>query len=216
MKKIIPILSLFLIAGMLLSSCSKDPLDDMTAEESQIYITRRDSSANFSSYKTFSIVDSVAVANNSGEGKELTDDDIKLIKLVKQHMQDRGYVLVDTTQSPDLGINIMRISYTYLNVVPNNYWGYPGYWNTGYWGYPGSSYYFPPSFGYYPPMFRYYNTKSDVLTIDIIDLKNVKKDNKLEAVWNASMKGVGVLHPTFYEEEIDAIFKQSPYLNANK
>ncbi len=204
------------MTAIVFSSCSKDPLNNMSAEDSQVYITQRDSSVDFSNFHTFSIVDSVAVANNSGEGKELTSGDITLLKLIKKHMQDRGFELVDSTQNPDLGINVTRISYTFLNAVPYpyDYWSYPGYGGGGFWGYPGYDYYFPPSFGYYPPMFRYYNTQSDMMVIDIINLKDVGKDEKLEGVWNASLKGAGVLNPDYYPKEIKAIFEQSPYLKA--
>src|SRR5437868_14710355 len=67
-------LSLFLaITIFAVSSCSKDPLNNMTEEESRIYITNHDSTVNFSSYKTYSIVDSVAlVDNNRLAGKEAT------------------------------------------------------------------------------------------------------------------------------------------------
>ena len=219
MKNVFLILSVSLVGGMLLNGCAKNPLDDMTQEESRIYITQRDSSAVFDSYHTFAIVDSVAVVNNEGEGKELTDGDIQLLQLLVDKMQERGYTLVDSSQQPDLGINASRISHTYLNAVPYpyDYWGYPGYWDPGIWGYPGYDYYFPPGFGYYPPSFMYYNTQSDVMAIDIIDLKNTNKDKgELKAIWNASLKGEGVLNPSNYPAEITAVFEQSPYLSTKK
>ena len=39
------------------SSCSKDPLKNLSEEESRIYITNRDSTADFALYKTYSIAD---------------------------------------------------------------------------------------------------------------------------------------------------------------
>lgn len=217
MKRLLIVMTGCLFGGLLLSGCSKDPLNHMTQEESRIYITQKDSTAQFDSYQTFNIVDSVAVITNEGEGKELTEGDAKLLQLVTEQLQARGYVLVGSDQDPDIGINVTRISHTYLNVVPypRNYWGYPGYWNTGFWGYPGYNYYFPPSFGYYPPMFRFYNTRSDVMVIDMIDLKNADKDQKLEGIWNASLKGEGVLNPGNYDSEIQAVFDQSPYLKTS-
>ena len=203
-----------LAVALVWSGCAKNPLNDMTQEESRIYITQRDSTAQFGSYHTFNIVDSVAVINNQGQGKELEDGDAELIDLVASQMEARGYVQVAADQNPDLGINVTRISHTYLNVepYPYQYWGYPGYWDPGMWGYPGYDYYFPPTFGYYPPMFRFYNTQSDVMAIDIIDLKNASKDDQLEGIWNASLKGAGVLTPANYAAEIQAVFDQSPYL----
>lgn len=217
MKKLFITLTGCLITALLISGCAKDPLNDMTQEESRIYITQKDSTAQFGSYHTFDIVDSVAVVNNEGESKELTAGDAKLLQLVAAQLEARGYVQVQAGDDPDLGINVTRISHTYLNVVPYpyDYWGYPGYWNPGFWGYPGYDYYFPPSFGYYPPMFRYYNTRSDVMVIDMIDLKNADKDQKLEGIWNASLKGEGVLSPGNYDSQIRAVFDQSPYLQTH-
>ncbi len=217
MKNLILTVTGCLAAVLLLAGCAKNPLNDMTQEESRIYITQKDSTADFSAYKTFDIVDSVAVVTNEGEKRELTEGDAQLIQLIADHLQARGYVLVDSDANPDLGINITRISQTFLNVVPYpyNYWGYPGYYNPGFWGYPGYDYYFPPSFGYYPPSFRYYSTRSDMMVIDMIDLKNADKDKKLEGIWNASLKGEGVLSPGNYQSEIQAIFDQSSYLKSS-
>lgn len=84
MKNIFLILSGCLFTGFILSGCSKDPLHNMTQRESQIYITQKDSTAPFGSYHSFAIVDSVAVVNNNGEGKELTNGDVKLLQLITQ------------------------------------------------------------------------------------------------------------------------------------
>ena len=46
-------------------ACTKDPLKNLSNEESRIYITQRDSTINFTAFKTFSIADSVAYINNN-------------------------------------------------------------------------------------------------------------------------------------------------------
>lgn len=207
--------NLFLIIGLLgglsalLSSCAKNALHNLTAEESRIYITNRDSTANFGAFKTFSIVDSVAVISNNQQKHELTADDANLLALIKAQMKGRGYVLVNKDAQPDLGINVSRISNSYLNVVqyPYDWWTYPGYWDPTYWGYGGYDYYFPPTYGYY-------QTREDILTIDMIDLKNAKEDQKLQGVWNATLKGEQVLNGSNYPQEIKAVFDQSPYLKS--
>lgn len=195
----------------LLSSCGKSALNNLNAEESRIYITNRDSTADFGSFKTFSIVDSVAVIANQQQQHELTADDANLLQLIKTQMEDRGYVLVDKDQHPDLGINVTRVSNSYLNVVqyPYDWWNSPGYWDPTYWGYGGYDYYFPPVYGYY-------QTREDILTIDLIDLKNAKTDQKLQGVWNATLRGEQVLNGNNYPSEIKAVFDQSPYLSSGK
>ncbi|TAM98778.1 MAG: DUF4136 domain-containing protein [Chitinophagaceae bacterium] len=214
MKKLSFFAVLFAVpsALFLLSSCGKNALNNLSNEESRIYITNRDSTANFKSYKTFSIVDSVAVIqNNQMAGMELTSGDAQLLQLITAQMAQRGYVLVNKDQNPDLGINVTYIANTYTNVVqyPYDWWNTPGYFDPGYWGYGGYGYYFPPTFGIY-------QTNENYMTVDLIDLKNASQDQKLNAVWNATLKGEQVLNPGNYPSEVKAIFDQSPYLQSGK
>jgi len=67
--------SLVALSGMLLflSSCYKDPLKDLTEDESRIYITNYDTSVTFSSYRTYSIADSVAIISNNNFQSDLGD-----------------------------------------------------------------------------------------------------------------------------------------------
>jgi hypothetical protein len=212
MKKIPYLLWLLLPATVLMAtSCRKNALSNLTQEESRIYVTNRDSTADFSAFRTFSIVDSVAVIENDQPHHELTADDAHLLDLVKQQMEARGYVLVSKDEQPDLGINVTRVSNDYLNVVqyPYYWWNSPGYWDPTYWGYGGYDYYFPQVFGYY-------QTREDLLTIDLIDLIHAKSDDKLVGIWNATLKGEGVLNAGNYPSEIKAVFDQSPYLRSGK
>src|SRR5690242_4272395 len=107
--------SLLVMAGipallLVMNSCRKEPLNHLTQEESRVYTTNRDSSADFSSFHTFSIVDSVAVITNGGPHVELTEADAHLLQEIKDQMTARGYVYVSKDQQPDLGINVTRIS----------------------------------------------------------------------------------------------------------
>lgn len=212
MKRTGLILSVVAAGVMLVSSCRKDPLNDMTAEESRIYVTNYDEQANFSSYKTFSIVDSVAViSNREGATKELTTYDQNLLATLKASMQARGYTLVDKGAKPDLAMNVSRIDNTTTSVgYDPGYWsGWPGYWDAGYWGYPSWNYWFPS----YYTVFRY-NEKS--VAVDLVDLKNAASHgNQLTAVWNAQLRGTGVWTGTNIEPMLKAVFEQSQYLKTS-
>lgn len=204
-----------LVTAALLSSCRKEPLNNLTQEESRIYITNYDKNANFTTYKTFSIVDSVAVITNRGDHqKALTSYDQKLIATVTKSFQDRGYTLVAKTASPDLAVNLSRIDNTYSSVIIGGpgYWaGYPGYWDLGYWGYPGWGYYFPPYYGVFS-----YNERA--VSIDLLDLKNATPkaggQNQITTIWNAMLRGSGVWTGANIDSMIAAVFTQSPYLSA--
>ncbi len=78
---------------LVMSGCAKDPLQNMTQEESRIYITNHDENAAFSSYSTFSISDSVAVNNNGQTTRAQTAVDVSFINAIKATMVARGFKL---------------------------------------------------------------------------------------------------------------------------
>lgn len=209
MKRVMLLMSAALGLAMSFSSCSKDPLKDLTEEESRIYVTNYDDSVNFTSYKTFSIVDSVAVASNSGSDRRaLTDYDKKLIADVAASLEARGYTRIDRAAKPDLAINLTRIDNTYSSIYYDpGYWsGIGGYYDPFYWGYPG--------YGYYWPTYYQVYQKERAVSIDMVDLKH-PKNNQLVAVWNAMLRGSGVWDINNIDSMVSAVFAQSTYLKAN-
>lgn len=194
-------------AMLSLNSCRKDPLNDMTDEESQIYITNRDTTAVFSSYTTFSIVDSVAVASNGDTARRaLSDYDKQLIAAVRSAMQSRGYTLVDKAAKPELAINLTRIDDTYAtSYYDPGYWaGWGGYWDPLYWGYPGLGYYWPSYYTVY--------TRERAVSIDLLDLRNAAVDKQVKVIWNAMFRGSGVWNSTNISNMVNGAFSQSAYL----
>src|SRR4051812_34306561 len=112
-------------AFLAFASCQKDPLKNMTASESRIYITNHDSAVNFSSFKTFSIADSVGlIQDDQSAGKDLTSYDAAVIEAVRAAMVSRGFQEVDRSATPDIGINVSRVYNNYTGVV-----SYPSYWD---------------------------------------------------------------------------------------
>ena len=196
----------------LLSGCAKEPLDNLTEEESRIYVTSRDSSANFGSYKTYSISDSVYVIdNNTLTAREITNWDQQLLAAVRSAMEARGYVRVSPGQNPDLGINVSRLYNTSTNVVRfDDYWdGYGGYYDPYYWGYSGYGYYFPPTYGIY-------ESTEAALSIDILDLENAAANNAIRGIWNGVVRGSGIFTSSAIQGQVKALFDQSPYLQSNQ
>jgi hypothetical protein len=211
MKSILLTISAAAVMG-LLGSCTKEPLNNLTEDESRIYITNRDSSANFSSYTTFSIVDSVSViSNNRLEGKDITAYDAAVIEALKARLQQQGYTLVSKNQSPDIGINVSRIYNTYSGIVSYpDYWGsYYGYWDPFYWGYPGYGYGFPTWYGSY-------QITEGALSIDALDLKDAGADKKIKGVWMGLVRGSGVFRTQNAANHIKSLFDQSTYFKAGQ
>lgn len=211
MKRMIGMALLMVSTLAVLSSCSKDPLKDITEEESRIYITNRDDAASFSSYKTYSIVDSVSLIDNGRfAGREATSWDRQLIGAIENAMNARGYSLVDRDQDPDLGINVSRVYSTSNNYVNlSDYYGYyGGYYDPFYWGYGGYDYYFPPVYGVY-------QSTEAALSIDILDLKNATSSQTITGVWNGVIRGSGIFVNNNVQSQVQALFDQSPYLQTN-
>src|ERR1700754_186714 len=135
-----------LLGAVLFNSCKKDPLNNLTNDESRIYITNYDTTAIFSSYSTFSIADSVdVIQDNQFAGRERAAFDSTVMTAVTQLMQQRGYQQVGVKDNPNLAINISRVYNTSTGVFSyGDYWDYyGGYWDPYYWGYPGFGYYSP-------------------------------------------------------------------------
>ena len=211
MQRMIGLSLLLFVTIFAVSSCAKDPLSNMTEEESRIYITNRDSTASFNLYKTYSIVDSVAlIDNNRLTGKEATSWDRQVIDAVQNAMNARGYVKVGRTQNPDLGINISRVYNTTTNLVDlSGYYGsYGGYYDPYYWGYSGYDYYFPT--------YGYYQSTEAALSIDILDLKNASGSQTIKGVWSGVVRGEGIFRGSNVLSQVQALFDQSPYLKTNQ
>lgn len=205
------------VTAMMFTACTKDPVKNLSAEESRIYITNHDSTANFSSFKTFSVADSVGVIeDNQGRGKQLTNYDAAVIDAVKSLMQQRGYQLVSRDQEPDLGINVSRVYNNYSGIISYpSYWDYYGsFYDPYYWGYGGFSYFDPIYYG--PSYYSYYQVTQGAMTIDMLNLRDAKSDNTIRPVWSALTRGEGVFGVNNAQSLVNAFFEQSPYLVTNQ
>ncbi|MEI6946170.1 DUF4136 domain-containing protein [Paraflavisolibacter sp. H34] len=192
----------------LLSNCTKNAIDNLTTEESRIYITNYDTTANFHTYRTFYISDSVAlVRNNQLLAKRVDEVYTRFIAAFAQSLEARGYVRVAREANPDLGIALSQITNTTTNLISYNDYGnyYGGYWDPFYWDYPGYNYYFPTYYGTY-------QTSETVLAIDMFDLKNSSQNNQIKDVWSGMIRGSGIFTLANVDSQVAALLQQSSYL----
>lgn len=193
---------LLLMAAFGLLSCSKDPISDLSNEESLVYITNHDKSANFSQYKTFSIVDSVLIVENNRTGTSLDEIDKAIIERITTNMESLGYTYVRPDKKPDVGINVTWITNTYLNVVSQPISSYYG----GYWG----------GYGYgYPSYYNYYETSESSWLVSMLDFKNPQttpSGKTFNVLWDAQIRGSGIGDVNLIDKMTDSIFGQSDYL----
>jgi hypothetical protein len=193
------------------SSCTKEPLNNLTESEGRIYITNHDESVSFGNYQTFSIADSAAVIeNNQFVGRALASVDAAYIEAVKNEMQQRGYTLVGRNDNPDLALNVNRVLNSSIGVFSYaDYWSYyNGYWDPYYWGYPGYDYLFPTSYGFY-------EVTEGALSIDMFDLKNADATNNIKGIWNGLIRGSGTFRQENAASGVKILFDQSEYLQTN-
>jgi hypothetical protein len=207
MKKVFLTLTGLASLSVIFVGCAKQPLDNISAEESRIYIIDHDSTVNFTNYKTYSISDSVAVIDNNKSTQQLNDVDSAYILAVKKYMQQAGYQLVTRKQNPDLGVNVNHIISTTTGVISyGDYWNdYGGYWDPYYWGYPGYGYYVPYAYSTY-------QIREGAVSIDFLDLKNASADKKINVIWTGLIRGSGIFNASLADTQVKALFDQSPYL----
>ncbi len=189
--------------------CTKQPLNHLSLDDTKIYITNRDSTASFTAFKTFSITDSVAVIrNNQLSVKAITSTDSAFIAAVSAQLQQRGYTPVARGKA-DLGVSLNRIYNSSTTVVDyGNYWGdYYGYWDPSYWGYPG--------YPYYSDYAGVYTITDGAVDVDLLDLKDAAASGKIKSVWSGLIRGEGIIDAGSASAEVQALFAQSPYINAN-
>lgn len=207
MKNKFSLVAVLAVYTAFLFSCTKEPLNNLTNDESRIYVTNSDTTTDFSSYKTYSISDSVVVLDNGQSYKDLNDVDQAYIDAVNNYMQERGYTLVSKESNPDLGIDVNRIYNTTTGYIGyDDYWDYySGYWDPYYWGYGGYGYYIPSSFGIY-------QVTEGAMSIDILDLKNADTKGKIDVIWNGLIRGEGIFSVNNAASNVGALFNQSAYI----
>ena len=195
---------------LLVNSCRKDPIKNLTAEESWVYISSGQNGVAFSSYQTFTLPDSIIlVSNRQGSNNyETTALAQSMIAEVKSTLQSRGYSITGKNNNPDLGISIARIDNSYTNVAAFNGWWDPyyGYWDPTFWGYPG--------FGWAPTQFVFYNTTESAWAIDIIDLKNTS-GNSLQILWSGTIRGSQIFNNQAPALLVKGLFDIAPYISRN-
>jgi hypothetical protein len=200
------------LLAVLVAGCRKEPVNNLTEEESRIYITNHDSTVNFSNYQTFSIADSVAVIDGNHVSGQFNATDQAFVTAVKNKMQQLGYTMVNKSEHPDLGISVSRIINTSTGVINyGDYWDdYGSFYDPFYWGYSGYGY-GVPGWG-----LATYQVKEGLLSIDIVDLKNASSNNnQIKVLWNGMIRGSGIFDATTAASQVNALFDQSSYLSNN-
>ena len=120
MKKILP----FFLLVLLLASCQKDP-DMSKLSDDFVVFTDHSKDANFESFTTFYIPDSVMVIGSSEKPEfwSATEAD-DIVSTLVSGMEGRGYTRASDKESADLGLQVSfvkNVNY-FTNYHDNPYW----------------------------------------------------------------------------------------------
>ncbi|RCR71670.1 DUF4136 domain-containing protein [Larkinella punicea] len=215
MKTIVRILLWVGVCGGIgsgVSSCRPDPLDNLSPEESQVFITNHDRSVNFANYRTFSLPDSVVEVSNNQQQLSMTGIEQPFLDRLAQTLTSRGYQRVNRSINSDLGVSVMRVNNSYVGVTSMPFSPY----YLDYWGYGGLG-----GFGgfnpYYPNYYSFYEVSDTYWLIQLIDLKNANTaSQELNVIWQAQIRGTGIFDAASVDSIITKVFDQSAYLRANQ
>jgi hypothetical protein len=197
---------LFLSGLLVIGSCTKYPSTSSRLYEDLAVLTQYNVKADFSKFKTFSVVDSITYISDKDSGRILDANAQAVLTRIKENMIQRGYTEVMPDLNPDLGINVAVVEVTNINVYyPGWYWGYYGYYPPYWWGYPGYDYYYP----YYPVYYSSYS--SGTLIIDMADFQDLTSNNEIPIVWNAYIRALLTGNHTISDinSSIDQAFSQT-------
>ncbi len=200
-------LLLALLFSVALTSCYTDY--GLTTEDYDVVLTKYNPEANFASYKTFVMPDSVYHLIGDDEDDTLSRQfDALILSLVAANFERRGYVRVNDVDSADAVVVVSAADQTYSgSIYYPPYWGYPG------WGWDW--YYYPPYWG----DISYYEYNTGSLYIQFANIENVDGENILYTDWMAIANGLLssniVQTQSRLESSINQAFKQSPYLKTN-
>lgn len=204
---------LLLTVGCALTACRENAINDLSPEDSPVYITNYDRSVNFSQYKTFSLPDSVIIQSNDSYATVKNSLSDRFISNVASALTTKGFQRVEKGQTADLGVAIIRINNLYTGIASNPYSYYSNYW--GYGGFGGFGGYNP----YYPSYYTYQVT-DQYWEIQVVDLKNSPatgtSQQQLNVIYDATIRGTDITDTQAVDTAVTAIFSQSPYLQATR
>lgn len=200
----------------LLTGCYPDKIDYV--DEYDLAGTMFDEDADFSSYVTFHVLDTVMhLTEDKEDDPNLSrEHDEFILEEIRQNMSDAGYtemVSPDSLNMPDLEIFVQAMSsdfYTYYSYWYDYWYWYPG-WN--YW-YPGWGGWYP-GYPWYPGYVSSYSTGT--LIIEMLDTEvNLEATERPGMVWAGVVDGLLTNNTSNtrarLDKQINQLFEQSPYL----
>ena len=207
--------------GAGLAACTDSAINDLSPDDTNVFITNYDRQVDFTQYRSFSLPDSVLVESNDRYAQSAQPLEQRVVSRVATELTNRGFTRTTAGQAADLGVVVTRVNNRYTGVAVNPYSGYYGnYWGGGF-GFGGGFY--DPFF--YQPYYQYQTTERS-WRIDMVDLKNRPiitpgtnpndPNSQLRVVYSAEIRGEDIFNNDTIDRIISDIFTQSPYLRVTR
>lgn len=192
--------------ALFMSSCYPEGAD--TVEDYDVAITNYDKGADFSSFSTFAIPDTIVYFANDKNAKLDHQFDEQIIQVVTDNFIKRGYSKVENPETASFIVTVSAFSnVNYSYYIDNWYNNWNWYW--GWW--PGGV--FNPYYPWYPVSVYAYQSGSVV--IDMIST-TARSDNKVNVIWSGIADGLlqGTQQSIInrVNTQLNQCFIQSPYL----
>ncbi len=213
-SKTIRSLAFVLLTAAALCACQKEPSTSDLHQDYLVY-TGHDTAANFSSFETFFIPDSILLISDNKKVEYWKGDDaLEIIDAVVTKMTQAGYTRTLDKESASLGLQPSYVERTTYFVGQDNpywWWYYPYYWSPGYWG---------DWIGWHYPYRVYYGYTAGSLLLEMVDLAtaaDIQSGKRLPVVWDTFIGGLLTSNTRVNQQRtlaaIEQAFRQSPYLH---
>ena len=210
--RVIPLAVASLVLTAIISGCYPGS-GSFTADETDIVATVYDTTADFSSNRTFVVPDTVIHIEDPDESDPIDiprDNDELMINTVKENLRSLGYQELQNPSESNLPDIVVTVQ-----VTATEWTGYAYYPWWGWWGwYP----WYPPGWGpgwgpVYPCCSYTYSYTTGTILLDMIDVSASASEN-LVIPWNAALNGVAASGSgsNRIKARLDQAFSQSPYL----
>jgi len=204
----------FIFASLLfitIVSCKKNP-DFSRLSSAFVVQTTRDKNADFSSFTTYYISDTIFYVSNVASKDTFIAGPAAnaIVGEIKKQMNARGYTFVGRPRRPDILLDAIAVRQVNTGVIwpPGWWWGFPGgpvicdFW--GCW----------PVWNPMPPTTFQYSIGDFI--VEFFDVKHAPITGKLQYVWLAQLSGVlSSTDATNVNRTVTGIqeaFAQSPYI----
>lgn len=205
---------LWLGVASLLALASCYPGDQLTVSEADVVVTLFDEDADFASFQTYSMPDSVVHIVSAGGGDDIRRDyDAEILGAVESNLATLGFTREVLAANADV---LVLVAVTTREEV-----GYTGYPWDDYWGW---YYPYPPDYGWgWYPWYggggTVYTYKTGTVFVQMLDPARADANlSLLPTVWIGALNGLaeGDAVEQRILAGIDQAFVQSPYLGAGK